>query len=205
MSIIKLVILGDSGVGKTSLINKYLFDNYNPIETITIGASFFQRDINFYYKGENINFVLQIWDTAGQERFRSMVPLYIKNTAVCIIAFDSSIIGLDNFKERIKEYYNYWSNYILENKNVDNILVYLVGTKRDLISTTDITKVNEYLEELNIKRSRICFVSSKSGNYVYNLFERIFIDLYENELLNRKKPNLTIILDPPRNDNYKCC
>jgi GTPase SAR1 family protein len=133
-----------------------------------------------------------------------MVPMYIKNSVVCLIVFDSSLINSD-FGDKIDTYYNYWSNYIQENKNVENILIYFVGSKRDLISTSDILKFNHKLDSLNIKRNRICFVSAKQGNYVHELFERIFIDLYENDLLNNKAKHEPLILINDYPKQNKCC
>lgn len=187
MNTFKMVLLGDSGVGKTSIIKKYLFDRFDSGENITIGASFFQRNINYNYKGEEKELKLQIWDTAGQERFRSMVPMYVKNASVCLIVFDCTDIN------NINDYYNRWYDFIDEHKTDENILIYLVGTKRDLVNTLDVSKkVESFIEKIHIKRSNLCFVSSKTGQCINELFNKIISDLNE---LNKKPIKNEIILE----------
>ncbi|VDK65853.1 unnamed protein product [Anisakis simplex] len=81
----KVVSLGNSGVGKTSIIYHQRYGNdLNSAHNATIGASFVtcEADIG----GESIQ--LQIWDTAGQERFRCMVPMYMRNAAAALIVYD---------------------------------------------------------------------------------------------------------------------
>jgi Ras-related protein Rab-6A len=201
MNTFKLVLLGDSGVGKTSILKKYLFDRFDFGENITIGASFFQRTINYQYKEEGKEMKLQIWDTAGQERFRSLVPMYVKNSNVCLIVFDCT--DIDN----INDYYNKWYDFIEEHKTTDNTLIYLVGTKRDLVNVIDVSrKVEKFIEKIHIKRSNLCFVSSKTGDYINELFNRIIIDLHEKNIKNIPQIENNIVLEEPSNTrNYYCC
>lgn len=200
MNTFKMVLLGDSGVGKTSIIKKYLFDRFDIGENITIGASFFQRNINYNYKGEEKELKLQIWDTAGQERFRSMVPMYVKNASVCLIVFDCTDIN------NINDYYNRWYDFIDEHKTDENILIYLVGTKRDLVNTLDVSKkVESLIEKIHIKRSNLCFVSSKTGQCIDELFNKIISDL--NELNNKNIPleNKIILEEINLESKTYCC
>lgn len=71
---IKIVFLGNAGVGKTSIINKYISNSYKETNPPTCGAMFFAKDLVY----EGSTYRLQIWDTAGQERFRTITPLYYK-------------------------------------------------------------------------------------------------------------------------------
>ena len=73
----KVVLIGDSGVGKTTLINKYVHDTFDAFEPSTISGGFRKKVVKF--KDLNTNVTLQIWDTAGQERFRSIVSNYYKD------------------------------------------------------------------------------------------------------------------------------
>lgn len=200
MNTYKLVLLGDSGVGKTSLIKKYLFDRFDVGENITIGASFFQRNINYIYKGEEKEIKLQFWDTAGQERFRSMVPMYVKNATVCIIVFDCTDIN------DINNYYNRWYDFIDEHKTDENILIYLVGSKRDLVNVLDVSRnVENLIEKIGIKRNNLCFISSKTGKYVDELFNRIINDIHEKHLKFIPKNENNIILDTLNIENKSYC
>jgi small GTP-binding protein len=201
MNTFKLVLLGDSGVGKTSILKKYLFDRFDIGENITIGASFFQRTIDYRYKDEEKQIKLQIWDTAGQERFRSLVPMYVKNANVCLIVFDCT--NIDN----INDYYNKWYDFIDEHKTFNDTIIYLVGTKRDLVDVMDVSrKVEKFIEKIHIKRSNLCFVSSKTGNYINELFNRIILDLHEMNMKNIPQINNNIVLeDETNNTNYYCC
>ncbi|XP_076240535.1 ras-related protein RabJ [Calliopsis andreniformis] len=80
----KVVALGSQGVGKTSMITRYIEKAFDEHVTPTIGASFFTCKFNV----ENSRIVLQVWDTAGQERFRSMAPMYYRNASAAMLVFD---------------------------------------------------------------------------------------------------------------------
>ena len=99
---LKMVMLGDSGTGKSCVIHRFIFNTYNEFSNATIGAQFLTKTVDENYK-------IDIWDTAGQERFRSLIPLYLRGSSViCIVvSLDTSSIEIENQKE-------YWLNYIIE-------------------------------------------------------------------------------------------
>ncbi|KAK9762037.1 hypothetical protein K7432_012601 [Basidiobolus ranarum] len=80
----KVVILGSQGVGKTSLVVRYVQRTFSPNCPSTIGASFMTTKLAV----DNCKVRLQIWDTAGQERFRSMAPMYYRGANAAIIVYD---------------------------------------------------------------------------------------------------------------------
>ena len=80
----KIAFLGDSGVGKTSLINQFIYGTFSMTHSPTIGIDYLSKIIN---TGER-SIRLQIWDTAGQERFRSLIPSYIRDASAIIIVYD---------------------------------------------------------------------------------------------------------------------
>jgi len=82
---LKVVVIGVSGVGKTSLCVRYVHDEFQDFSP-TIGASFLQKIVSI----GNCPLCLQIWDTAGQERFRAMTPLYYRNAKAAIVVFDAT-------------------------------------------------------------------------------------------------------------------
>ena len=92
-SIFKVVLLGESGVGKTSIISRYTTDNYSDNVMSTTGATFATKKIVIepYHK---IKF--KIWDTAGQEKFRSLTKIFYKNASVAILVYD--ITRLETFE-----------------------------------------------------------------------------------------------------------
>ena len=78
------MFLGDQSVGKTSLIHRFIYDSFDDNYQATIGIDFMSHKM---YIEEKV-IVLNLWDTAGQERFKSLIPSYIKDSAVAIIVFD---------------------------------------------------------------------------------------------------------------------
>jgi len=80
----KLVFIGDQSVGKTSIINRYVNDEYNMTNQPTVGIDFVSKTIQM----ENKAIRLQLWDTAGQERFRSLIPGYLRDSHAIILVFD---------------------------------------------------------------------------------------------------------------------
>jgi GTPase SAR1 family protein len=80
----KLVFLGEQSVGKTSLITRFMYDNFDAQYAATIGIDFLSKTM--YVDNRTIR--LQLWDTAGQERFRSLIPSYIRDSSVAVVVYD---------------------------------------------------------------------------------------------------------------------
>ena len=135
----KVVLIGDSGVGKSSLVNS-LFNRYKESESSTIGCAY------NLYKSKKYKTSLGLWDTAGQERFRSIIKVYFRNAHGVIFVFD-----LTNPKsyENITEWFDHVDN-ILKYEKVKP-LRYLVGTKDDLVKgEIDMIKYINFAEENNM-------------------------------------------------------
>ncbi|KAH8054516.1 hypothetical protein JL722_8867 [Aureococcus anophagefferens] len=82
----KLVFLGDQGVGKTCIINRFVYDSFDKNYQATIGIDFLSKTM--YLEDRTVR--LQLWDTAGQERFRSLIPSYIRDSSVAVVVYDTT-------------------------------------------------------------------------------------------------------------------
>ena len=135
---VKVVILGDSSVGKTSLIQRYI-SGRNDIQNSTLGAVFVQLHHSFENKDKKlIEFPIQCWDTAGQERYHALIPMYVRDTDYIIIAFDlSNPLTFMNLKTWID----------LSSICSEKCKFVLVGCKNDLKSAFEIKKkeINEFI------------------------------------------------------------
>jgi small GTP-binding protein len=103
----KVVLIGESGVGKTSIINRYVQNKYSNEMTSTPGASFTTKTVFLKEYDQSIKF--EIWDTAGQEKFRALAKVFYKNAAVCILVYDITR------KQSFDELKKYWINEIKAN------------------------------------------------------------------------------------------
>ena len=107
----KVVLIGESGVGKTSIISRYMTNTFKSQLMSTPGANFVKKNVIMEDEKKSINF--EIWDTAGQERYRSLAKVFYKNATVCVLVYD--ITRKASF-EAIK---NYWIKEIKENAPKD--------------------------------------------------------------------------------------
>ena len=82
----KIVLIGESGVGKTSIISRYMTDTFSATLGSTPGANFTTKTV--FLKNENQSIKFEIWDTAGQEKFRSLAKVFYKNAAICILVYE---------------------------------------------------------------------------------------------------------------------
>ncbi|KAL2065687.1 hypothetical protein VTL71DRAFT_3357 [Oculimacula yallundae] len=121
----KIVVLGSQGVGKTSLVHRYVKNKFAPASmTSTVGASFLTKRV---VDDESDTVVrLQIWDTAGQERFRSISRLYYRGANACILCY--SITDPSSFEEM-----GVWLTELRRNLPPD-IILHVVGTKADIVA-----------------------------------------------------------------------
>ncbi len=115
----KVVLLGEAGVGKSSLVVRLVKNEYMPSQHSTVGASFFRYAANLE-DGVTVNF--DIWDTAGQERYKSLASMYYRGAAAALVVYD--ITAPESF-ERAR----YWIKELMNNS--PDTLIALVGNKCD--------------------------------------------------------------------------
>jgi small GTP-binding protein len=173
----KLIFLGDQGVGKSSILNRFAQDRFEQEYQATIGLDFHSK--NATINGATVRLLL--YDTAGQEKFRSLIPMYIRDANIIIVVYDitmkSSFINS-----------NFWINETNDLKQENSMFV-LVGNKLDLESER---QVNAKEAEAFAKEKKFLFfeVSAKTGENVREMFQnyiyprmaekfRIFGDEYE--------------------------
>lgn len=121
--ILKLIIVGDPSVGKTSLLRRIVENKFSPIYRSTLGVDFLFKELDV----ENSKVKLQIWDTAGQEKFRSMISTYYKHTNGIMIVFDLS--NLSSFTNILEK----WLSHIKAYTKDDTPKLLLLGNKLDLM------------------------------------------------------------------------
>ena len=163
----KIIIIGDSSVGKSCLTLRATKGIFESVYTPTVGFEF----LTFYLKIENSNIKLQIWDTCGQEVYRSLIGSFYRNSSLAIIVYS---IDNGNSFNNIET----WLNELKSKGNPD-INIFLVGNKVDLEDKRVISKdtANDLCEKNKIK---FFFESSaKTGFNVKNIFIEAAKVLYE--------------------------
>ena len=176
----KTILVGDSGVGKTTIIGRYI-NKYNPNEKATIGASFTNKS----EKVDGKDIIFEIWDTAGQERFRSINSIFYQDAYICIMVYDiTNKTSFDSLKE-------YWYDAVKKDAS-ENIIFHVAGNKIDLFEDEQVERndVKEYCDTID---SDYSFISATENTYIDDLFQKIgkkFInsDIFKNISKNKNKP-----------------
>ena len=198
---IKLILLGDSGVGKSSIIKRYMEDSFEDNITSTLGSSFLEKTVNV--KGKKVK--IEVWDTAGQEEFRSVTKIFVKNSKIIILVYNvtdkNSFDGL-----------NYWYDFIQKELG-QNVILGLAGNKTDLIFEDgfdeEITSEEgkEFAKKIN---ANFALVSAKeSGKEINSLFTQC-IENYLDSRKNNEDTNYNIKLTHDNgsfinNPKSECC
>jgi len=191
---VKIVLLGESTVGKTSIINVVHGGEYIPDQPTTIGACFYIKKM----KVNNVNMKLHIWDTAGQERFRSLAPMYYRDSQYALLVF--AVNNEDSFTS-----IETWHRGLVANcSTMPNLL--LIGNKTDLENERVVTaeKGRELAAKINAKYYEISAKVDKAS--VDAVFEKIAQETV-NELQSQGSGERIItssISVKPQNQK-KCC
>ena len=188
--IFKLILIGNSCVGKSSIIQRYIQKTFNDEYTCTIGVDFFMKTLDI-----NDNLIkLQLWDTAGTEKFKSITTGYYRGANAAFVVFDlTSRISFDSVSEWIQNYYNY------SNPNSEKNVV-LIGNKSDLKENREISdeEINKFAINNNIKYFE---TSAKNGNNIeecfYYIAEKLMKDMKEKGEDSNDKNNII------KSDNLK--
>ena len=139
---IKVVLLGESGVGKTNLIRVSMGKPFDKNENSTISSSYYENDIVVKDK----KYLYCLWDTAGQEVYRSLNKIFIKESKIIIIVF--AINSKESFEQ-----IDFWLNYTKDILGSDNYIFGLVGNKSDLYEEQSVSdqEIKQKADELQIK------------------------------------------------------
>ena len=161
--VLKCVLLGESGVGKSSLINRFITGNFNKDSLPTIVGGFSKKEI--FYEEENTKIVYEIWDTAGQEKYRSINKIFYQDAYINILVYD---ITKKNTFKAIKDY---WIEEIKENGPRDAIII-IAGNKSDLYEheAVDEEEVRKYCKNID---ALYLLTSAQTGEGVNELFNKI--------------------------------
>ncbi|CAD8184416.1 unnamed protein product [Paramecium pentaurelia] len=200
----KLVFLGDQSVGKTSIINRFMFDTFDGKDHPTVGIDFISKTL--YYEDRTIR--LQLWDTAGQERFRSLIPSYIRDSAVAVVCYDVEV------KQSFDSVAKWIEDVRLERGN--DVIIFLVANKIDLENRVVSTEQGSTLAKE--QDAHFIEVSAKSGSNVELLFKQIAATLpgtetsqMVNSVVNNPTQTNNIKIentknqDQETNDKKSCC
>jgi len=161
----KLVLLGESAVGKSSLVLRFVKDQFDDFRESTIGAAFLTQTISL---DDNTTVKFEIWDTAGQERYKSLAPMYYRNANCAVVVYDvTQASSLDKAKQWVKE---------LQRQANENIIIALAGNKLDLVaSQPDKRAITTVDAEAYAKEAGLLFfeTSAKTSENVRELFTSI--------------------------------
>jgi len=141
---LKVIILGESGVGKTALLHKYVMGKFIEEHKATIGADFLTKDLTI----EDKMITLQIWDTAGQERFQSLGNAFYRGADACVLVYD--ITSAASF-QKIEE----WKSNFLEQSGTESPEEFpflLLGNKHDLAASREVqeSEATQYAQGNNM-------------------------------------------------------
>ena len=199
-NVLKLVILGEGRVGKTSILLKYFHKKFDEGQVSTINPNFYEKSVNF--KGKSVH--LKFWDTAGQEQFNAISTMYYQGAVGALLVYDVSIF--ETF-DKVK----HWVRTLQEAVGKDIIFV-IAGNKFDLLNKGEMeerkAEIDSYCSKQNCKHF---YTSAKTGFQLEDTFDSLI-----NSVLNKIKPTkgqkgggnrkkLEISEHTKKKDKKKCC
>lgn len=174
---IKCVLLGESGTGKSSLIERFVNDTFKKDTLPTLIGSFSSKDV--FYEKENVTIRFDIWDTAGQEKYRSINKIFYQDAQITFLVYDIT------FAETFRAIKDYWYSEVKENSPKDAI-IFLIGNKSDLYEKEEVNEeeARKYAEEIN---SLYKLVSAQNGEGINDIFKMVGERLLTEEFLQKIK------------------
>ena len=196
----KLILIGDSSVGKSNILLKYLKGDFDPNSKATVGVEFGTKSIEIKKKKVKI----QIWDTAGQERYRSITSAYYKGAKGAFIVYDITRKNtFDNIDKWISD---------LKTNGDQNIAIIIIGNKSDLDDKREV-QTEEGIKKSDEHKTAFMETSALNGDNINNAFEELIEQIYQNNCTNIEQEKEVDIdrgvnLNGENNEsseNKKCC
>jgi small GTP-binding protein len=171
----KLILVGESNVGKTSIISRYTESFIeNPKRTLAAVSTKKKIEVNGY------KIELEIWDTVGQEQYRSVTSIFYKEALICILVYD--ITNRDSF-ESIK---NYWHNTVIQN-GMKGVIIGVAGNKCDLYESEEVSEKEgqDYSDSVN---AYFKLVSAKNNISIDKFFNTMVEKFIESDFMDELLP-----------------
>ena len=174
---IKIILVGDSGVGKTTIIKQYISKMFCKTTLSTIGSEYNIKEIEI----NNEKIILQIWDTPGQVRLRTMTKNFIQNSDIAIIVCD--ITNKESF-DNLNEWFNTFNNTI----DINNIIIGIAANKSDLFEKeeVDLKDIYDYGKSINAK---VFSTSAKEFSSIDDMILDLSQEYYDKFMKNNLKKN----------------
>jgi small GTP-binding protein len=189
---VKTVMVGDSGVGKTCLLTRYIREYFDDSSQPTLGVEFLAKLVDTPKR----RIELQLWDTAGQELFRSVTRGYYRNSAVAYLVFDltsrSSFVSLDRWLADIRDV------------SPSDIIIVVLGNKNDLVSTREVTR-DEIQRFTARHRTKYFEVSAKTGENLVTAITSVVDEIDERADKGDFESLASDSIVFPPEPNWKCC
>ena len=188
----RVVLIGDSSVGKTSILNQLQTNSFDPNENTTIGAMFI---LHAEAVDPQTIVEMQIWDTAGQEKFKSLGPIYYRNSAAAICVFDltrkDSWLHVDKWIEAFRSTAG------------GNSIIFIAGNKVDLDDSRQVSKeeIQHWVEE---KKYNYYETSAATGQNIATIFHELATILYQKSPVSYPIPK-SKQEKPPEEPKSMCC
>ena len=175
---LKLILLGDSGVGKTNLISRYISNNFDENTRATIGVEFFCKNFRINKKR---TIKVEIWDTAGQERYKAITSVYYKGAKGAFIVYD--ITSRKTFENIDK-----WIGEIKE-RTTDDVKLIIIGNKTDLNNEREVKSEEALIkyQDMDIPLIETSALEDTNVNEAFiNLIKIVYKDIARKEIEERK-------------------
>jgi small GTP-binding protein len=189
----KIVVLGDTGVGKSSILNQFLQSSFKAYLDSTIGGSFKSVEKEINQKKVRLN----IWDTAGQERYQSLTKMYCRGVGAAILVYD--ITKRNSFENLVK-----WHSMVLEIGG-KKVVFALAGNKEDLVQNEEVSwdEAREFANRIGASFNKTSAMQNSGINEMFEeITYRLFPDNKSSKATTFKLETLSI------SDNHKkkrCC
>ena len=185
--IFKIILIGDSGVGKTNILSKFIKNEFEERLKPTVGVEFGSK--NFTIDGYLVK--AQIWDTAGEERYRSITSAYYKGAKGCLLVYSiTDRRSFDNIDKWIEQ---------LKGNSDEDLCIILVGNKIDIEDFVDV-KTEEGMEKAKSLNIPFMETSALNNQNIDKVFQKLIEEVYEkNNKIFRK--NISLVVDNENNNN----